>query len=201
MGNRSRKHKAGSGEGQRGEGPRDGSSGGGWYATHGRDIRFLVIFATLMAVYYLATLTSLVEQQFMPWYLELNARVSGAILNGLGYPVEVDGSTLVSTYTIQIRRGCDAVAPSALFVSAVLASPLPFRPRLLAALGGTFFLMTLNLVRIVSLFLIRGYAPSWFNVIHLDVWQAIFIFLAILLWAMWASRMARLRDGAVLHAA
>ena len=90
--------------------------------------------------------------------------------------------------SIHIERGCDAVEPSALFVAAVMASPVPFLSRLSAAVGGTLILMLINLVRVISLFLIRVYAPGAFKIMHLDVWQALFIFLAIALWALWASR-------------
>ena len=53
--------------------------------------------------------------------------------------------------------------------------------------------MVLNLVRVISLFLVRIYSPKAFETMHLDVWQALFIFLAIVLWAVWASRMSRKR--------
>lgn len=89
--------------------------------------------------------------------------------------------------SVSVERGCDALAPSALFVSAVLASPVSIRSRLIAALGGTLLLMVINLVRIISLYLTRIHWPKAFDVMHLDVWQSLFIFLAILLWAVWAT--------------
>jgi len=42
-------------------------------------------------------------------------------------------------------------------------------------------------VRIISLFLCAVHWKSAFNIMHLDVWQALFIFLAILFWALWAA--------------
>ena len=47
-------------------------------------------------------------------------------------------------------------------------------------------LMLLNLARIVSLFYIQIHFPRAFEVMHIEVWQALFIFLAIALWAWWA---------------
>jgi exosortase/archaeosortase family protein len=46
-------------------------------------------------------------------------------------------------------------------------------------------LLILNLVRIVSLFLIGVYFHRIFDLTHIDVWQALFIFLAVLLWILW----------------
>ena len=166
-----------------------------WLHANRSDLRFLLIFGLCLGAYFLSTLTPPVKHGFFPAYLRLNARASGAILRVLGQDVSVRDQSIVSADgpAIDIERGCDAVEPSALFVSAVLASPVPFASRLFAAVAGSFALMLLNLVRVVSLFLVRVYHPDAFETMHLDVWQALFIILAILLWAMWASRMARRR--------
>lgn len=115
----------------------------------------------------------------------------------MGYEeVEVEGNAVVSRRgqrrgAISVERGCDAVQPSALFVSAVLASPVPLVSRLGAAAVGTIALMLINLVRITTLFLTAVHWRKAFDVMHLDVWQAAFIFLALLFWALWASWVTR----------
>ncbi len=166
-----------------------------WLKANRTDLRFLLVFGLCMVLYYVSTLTPPVKDGFFPAYLRLNASVSGAILRGFGEDVTVRDQSMISAKgpAIEIERGCDAVEPSALFVSAVLASPVPVLSRLWAALAGTFVLMVLNLIRVVSLFLVRVYFPDAFETVHLDVWQALFIFLAIVFWAMWASRMSRRR--------
>ena len=173
-----------------------------WIRANWSDLRFLFVFGLCLVLYFVSTLTPPVKEGFFPAYLRWNARASGVILRILGQDVHVRDQSLVSGQgpAIDIERGCDAVEPSALFVSAVLASPVPLLSRLSAAVVGTFLLLVLNLVRVVSLFLCRVYFPKAFETMHLDVWQAVFIILAILLWAGWASRMARRRaaqaDGA-----
>ena len=77
--------------------------------------------------------------------------------------------------------------PVALFTSAVLASPVTWSARLFAVVAGTALLLFINLIRIISLFLCAVYWKSAFDIMHLDVWQALFIFLAIFLWAIWAA--------------
>lgn len=165
--------------------------------THGRDLRFLAIFAALMGSYYLGTTTNVVSgpDGFFDWYLRLNAKASADILHLFDYEdMTRDGKTLASTRgSITVERGCDAVEPSALFVAAVLASPVAFRARVLAAVLGTLFLMLVNLLRIISLFLTAVHWRKAFDVMHLDVWQTLFIILAILLWALWAARVTRKR--------
>lgn len=160
-----------------------------WFDTHGRDLRFLLTFICLMAIYYAFSTTSTMKDRFFPWYLDANARASVAVLRTFNYPdVVQQGESVVSPRgSITVARGCDAIEPSALFVSAVLASPVALGSRLLAAVVGTALLLSINLFRIISLFLCAVYWKSAFNVMHLDVWQALFIFLAILLWALWAA--------------
>ena len=46
-------------------------------------------------------------------------------------------------------------------------------------------LAVVNLVRIVSLFLVGVYFPKAFDWMHVEVWSAIFILLAIVLWTLW----------------
>ena len=128
-------------------------------------------------------------------YVGWNAEISGMVLRALGQDVTVSERALVSGQgaSIQVERGCDAAAASALFVSAVLASPVPWLSKIGAAAVGTVLLAVLNLIRVMSLFLVRVYYPKAFDVMHLDVWQALFIFLAILFWAVWASQVSRRR--------
>lgn len=163
--------------------------------THGRDLKFLVVFGVLMSAYYLATTSDRVENEFFPWYLQKNAELSGWVVHRFGYDdMEVRGRALVSDRgSISVERGCDAAAPIALFVSAVLASPAPFLSRLSAAAVGTLLLLIINQIRIISLFLTNVYWKKAFDIMHLDVWQAAFILLAILLWALWAASVARQR--------
>lgn len=155
-----------------------------------------MVFAFLMGAYYLASTTRYAQDVVFPSYLRFNARLAGAVLTACGYDITVTDQTVKdeqSGFGVKIGRGCDAVTPSALFVSAVLASPVGLGASIPAAVVGTIILMTVNLVRIVSLLLTGIYTPRLFDVMHLDVWQALFIFLAILLWALWASRLARRR--------
>jgi len=161
-------------------------------ATHGRDLKFISIFVVLMSGYYVATTTAALNQRFFPWYLNITAKAGGAVLQTAGYEnVRVVGDAMDTvdgtTGTITVERGCDAIAPTALFLSAVLASPASIGSKLFGVVIGTTILMTVNLIRIISLFLTAVHWPKIFNLMHLDVWQWAFIALAVFLWLIWAS--------------
>ena len=157
--------------------------------THGRDLRFLGLFILFMGIYYVISTTAAMKDRFFPWYLEANAKATVWTLSAVGYPNISREGTRVSCPrgSITVARGCDAMEPAALFISAVLASPVTWRARIFAALAGTALLLFINLIRIISLFLCAVHWKSAFDVMHLDVWQALFIFLAIFLWAIWAA--------------
>ena len=150
-------------------------------------LKFLLIFGVLLVVFYVfIAFSSFYSTIFVPWYHHLIAKVSGDLLAILGQEIKVTGKSISSPrFSVDIIRGCDAVEAIALYVCAVLAFPLPFIKKLPGMIAGTLFLLILNLIRIVSLFLIGAYSPRIFGLMHLDVWQALFIFFAVLLWILW----------------
>ena len=157
-----------------------------WYRAKNPVLMFVLVFVVLMGIYYGATLSPFFHQTFFPGYLRWNARVSNVFLNWLGQATTVAGSSIFSShFSIDVRRGCDAIEPSVLFVSAVLAFPSPFLRKIPGILIGTVVLLAINLVRIVTLFLTGVFYPKAFHAMHADVWQILFILLAVIFWALW----------------
>lgn len=150
-------------------------------------LKFLLIFGALLAVFYIfIAFSSFYSKRFVPSHHHLIAKVSGGLLSVLGQEITVTGKSIHSPrFSVSIIRGCDAVEAIALYVCAVLAFPLPFLKKLPGMIAGTLLLSILNLVRIVSLFLIGVYYPRIFALTHIDIWQALFIFFAVLLWILW----------------
>ncbi|MFQ5416171.1 MAG: exosortase H [Myxococcota bacterium] len=155
--------------------------------SRGAIARFLAVLAACMGVFYAVATTETFERRVFEPYLERSARIAGAILAALGErDVRVRSSSVESlAYGLNIARGCDGLEPTALFVALVLAFPAPFRRKLWALGFGVPALVALNLVRVVSLFLIGAYHPSLFHPMHVDVWQAVFVLTAVGFWATW----------------
>ncbi len=158
-----------------------------WLGDRGPVFRFVALFLVSMLLFWLATASSWVRATLFPAYLELNAQFSGAILRIFEQNIIVSGQSLSGRYALTIQRGCDAIEPSVLFLSGVLAFPATFRSKLPGILFGTLCLMLLNIVRIVSLYYIGVYYPGAFEFMHVQVWQAVFIFIAIFFWILWAA--------------
>jgi len=131
--------------------------------------------------------TEKVETGFTPSYLRGWAEVSAFVLNVFGENARVYDSAISSNrFSVNIKKGCDAIQPTILFICAVLASPVAFKPKIPGLLLGLAFLMLMNLVRVLSLFYVGIYWNSAFEIMHHDVWQAVFIILSILAWGAWA---------------
>jgi len=158
----------------------------GWFFQHHPIFLFLFIFGVLLGLFYVVTLSKLFYAYFFPWYIQLNANLSGAILKCLCQDITVAGECIFSSgFSIKIVRGCDAVEPIALFICAVLAFPAPFTRKIPGIIAGSVLMAILNSIRIVSLFLIGVHFPQLFNIMHLDVWQGLFIVFSIILWVLW----------------
>lgn len=170
--------------------PRDA----GWISGKWPVFRFVGLFVILMALFYGFTFVPFMSKRVLPYYMKLNARASVGILNILGEGASASGTAVTSPrYSVDIRHGCDAIEPSALFIAAVLAFPGRWLSKLPGLLAGTVVLAIINLVRIVTLFYTGIYKPRWFEAMHVDVWQPIFILLALTLWVLWA--LWATRDG------
>ena len=158
-----------------------------WLSVHRPIVLFLLIFGVLIGLFYAFILLSpFYEKHFFTPYLHLNARVSGAILASFGHNIAVAGNSISSPdFSIGVNRGCDAIEPIALFVCAVLAFPAPFLRKILGIIVGAILLSILNIARIITLFVVGIYLPRAFDLMHVDVWQGLFIFLAIVFWVFW----------------
>jgi exosortase/archaeosortase family protein len=149
--------------------------------------RFVLVFGICVALFYLLSATAFFRERFFPWYLGVSAKATAAILTGLGQGASASGNRVASDrFSMLVERGCDAVEPTALFLSAVLASPVALRLKAPGLILGTLALALVNLLRLVALFLTGIYWRGAFEIMHVDVWQAIFIFLALLFWVVWA---------------
>lgn len=147
----------------------------------------VVVFLLLFGTYCAFATTDLYEERVFHPYLVLNAKLAGAILVVLGHnDVRADGVSVSSPeFGVTIARGCDGIQAMALFVAALFAFPAAWRLKLPALPVCLPLLAILNLLRIVSLYLVGIYYPDLFHVMHVDVWQAVYILFALSLFGLW----------------
>ena len=157
-----------------------------WWATKAPVIRFVLTFAVLMGLFYGVFYTPPWENptldRFIDSYLCAYADVSGAVLRLLGEDARVQGPSITSSrFSVRIVRGCDAMEATALVVCAVLAAPVGVWRKVAGVVGGVVILALANLIRIITLFYTGMCYPKLFDAMHKEVWQGMFIVLAIVL--------------------
>ncbi|MEI6682987.1 MAG: exosortase H [Bacteroidota bacterium] len=147
---------------------------------------FVGAFAVLMILFYIGMITDFFQLGIQPHIVALNSSLSSFFLNLFGMKTTANKEIIASSsFSISVARGCDGVEAMALFATALLAFPAKWKYKIPGVFGGLAILFTLNIVRIISLFLIGSRYPKLFEFMHVEVWQAVFIIVAIGLWIFW----------------
>ncbi|NOS99810.1 MAG: archaeosortase/exosortase family protein [Phycisphaerales bacterium] len=160
-------------------------------------LRAVLAFVAIMGAYYILEyaflITSTGETKLLASYLSFIASSTADLLGligqeGVAYGARVGARIGSKTFNVEIVHGCDAMEPMAAFAAAVLASPVALRAKSIGLVIGLPVLFAVNYVRLVTLFLIGIYmSKGVFDVAHHEVWQAAFIAIAIVFWAVWVQ--------------
>lgn len=143
-------------------------------------------FGLLICLFYLFWITTFCMQNIVEPLVNLNAKAASVILNIFGQNTTNAGNFIsCSAFSMRVVKECNALEPIALFVAAIITFPCPFITKIPGILIGVLILLAANIFRIVSLFLIGFYFPASFKIIHIDIWQVVFILLVIVCWSVW----------------
>lgn len=166
-----------------------------------REVVFLVVFLALLAGSFTLISWNPVNDHVIEPFTAGVAKVSGVTLALLGQDVEMRGTIIESPrFAVNIRNGCNGVETMLIFLAAVLAFPAPWKARAIGLAFGIVAIQAVNLVRVVALFFTGAYFPSFFDTSHTVVWQTLVILSGVLLWILWADRVARPRPAAAAAA-
>jgi exosortase/archaeosortase family protein len=164
-----------------------------------RAIKFTVSFSFLIVLFYLVWFSAIYNNSIGPRITAFNAFLSSKILNILGLGTnQIDNTIYSEAFSIGVSKGCDGIEAMAVFTSALLSYPLPGIHKIRGFATGIFLLFGLNLIRIISLFLIGLYFPSLFELIHKEIWPVAFILAALGMWGAliyWSTKEQHLQNG------
>ena len=151
-------------------------------------------FFLLMILFYAFWTSAYFISKINPYIETANASAANVLLNLLGQHTISNGDTISSNaFSIKVSRGCDAIEAMALFAAALLTFPMPWKNKMKGLLIGLLLLVVLNVVRIITLFVTGVYAPRAFDMMHLDVWEGLFIFFAVALWIFFIRQSRRIK--------
>jgi exosortase family protein XrtM len=156
-----------------------------WFADKSPVLLFAGKFGLLVLLLYGLLMIPFTER-ILYIYLEINASASNLILNAFGQGTHVTEVTIQSpAFAIAIRRGCDAIEPTWLLCAAMLAFPSSLYSKLAGVAAGILLLQFLNLIRIVTLYMIGCHYPALFTSAHLEIWPTAFVMAAIMIFISW----------------
>jgi len=114
------------------------------------------------------------------------------LLTVLGFDSHVEGVRIINNVCrFKIIGECTAYYPLAIYTSAVLAFPSPWRGRILGVVLGVPGLLAVNQVRLLTLCYIHANHREYFDTAHYVVWQSLIIFFTVLLWILWVNTLGR----------
>jgi exosortase/archaeosortase family protein len=154
--------------------------------------KFLLGFALCVFFFYVIYYSSWFETNLKAPILAVQASAGAALLNLFGYSVSVANEVISGAgATVKIAGGCDGLEATALFLSAILVFPLPFKYKWPGLLAGFVVLSLLNIFRIAGLYLTQKHWPEAFDFMHIQgglYLYSIITILLMLIWADWALR-------------
>jgi exosortase H (IPTLxxWG-CTERM-specific) len=161
-------------------------------ALNRRQVRFLVLFFVLLLVFYVVIVLKPVDAHVITPFTTGLTAVSASILNAIGENVHRTGTLIIGgNFAVDIKNGCNGIEAMVFLCAAMLAFEAPIKSRIAGLLMACFGLQLLNLIRIVSLFLLGRYRREWFEAFHLAVWQSVIFGAAVLMFVLWTTRVQR----------
>lgn len=159
--------------------------------------RFILKFGILLILFYVAITPAPVDAMVISRFSGILATLSGAVLNLLGQHVAVKGTVIAGTsFAVDIRNGCNGIEAVIFLCAGIFAFRAPLKARLVGALVSCGVIQALNILRIVSLYLIGVYLPGSFDTFHLAVWQSVIFGAAVLMFTVWTSRAQQMHADA-----
>ncbi|HUP50463.1 MAG TPA: exosortase H [Thermoanaerobaculia bacterium] len=157
--------------------------------------RFLLLFFALLVLFEVPLLLEPVDRQVVQPFTRGVATVSGAVLGLFAGDLHVSGTMILSPcFSVNINNGCNGLEATLFLLAAVLAFPATARSRLIGAATGFALIQAVNLVRVISLYLVGCHRREWFDTFHLAIWQTIVFAVAVLYFVYWTR--GRAPEGA-----
>ncbi len=187
-------------------------------------LRFFATFGILALAYFAATLdlklkdpessgvhpvaagltgaNQWVRQTWLEPYQRGIAALSAALLGAIGDEAKAQGREIRSpAFAVTVTNGCDAIEPSLLLAVAMLSFPALWREKVVGLLLGMLAIAALNIVRVVTLWLVGLHWRVAFDVIHFTIWPFLIIVLTIFVFVHWLRYVARARGASAAVAA
>lgn len=143
-----------------------------------------MVFGFLMLLFSRLSFVPPFSTFVIPMFATMTAKLSFLLSKALGQPVTLSHTVIRSAaVSLEVTNECSGLGPVWLFTAAVLSFPVAFSRKIPAILLGAFLLLAVNVARVTTLFFVKQCEPGLFEIVHRQLWPAIFIIVSI--WAFW----------------
>ena len=156
-------------------------------------IQYLGLFLLITVALFSVLATPWAERLFVAPFTRSLVHVCALLIDLVDDRVIADGAILRfddGKGAVQVLAGCNAVEVCALLTAAIIAFPGKLRYGLIGAAAGIVALQTINLLRIISLYLSRG-SQEVFEFFHHYVWDAMIGLEGLLIFFFWTRWQVR----------
>lgn len=151
--------------------------------------RFVILFAAWVTVLFLLLALKPVNDYLVEPYTAFIAQEAAVVLRWFGVHAQAVGLSLTSPrFSVTIYNGCNGLEASIVLLSGILAFPARFRWKALGVGMGLLVIHVVNLVRVLSLFVLGMVNRQWFSAFHNVIWQVVIVVLAVALLVVWAQQ-------------
>lgn len=155
--------------------------------------RLVFVARFVIAIVIAVSLFSLtwVDDHVVRPFSEVQTKAAAVVLRAARQNVQSAGTLLTQrAYAVDVKNGCNGIEAIALLIAAIGAFPAPWRARIAAIVIGGLLVVAVNIIRIVSLFVILRDYPAVFEFMHVVVWQIALFLLVTGFFVKWSSRYA-----------
>lgn len=163
--------------------------------------RFLLIFGATSLIGFGIEVIPWVDQHLIKTYIVGITWMAGNLINLVGGLADVNKSIIqhpINSFAIMVANGCSGLEAVILLVAGILAFPATLHQRIIGCIAGTMTIVTLNLLRIISLYYLGQYSQTWFDWAHFYAWDALIMIdalVAFFLWVRWLPPYQRSRHA------
>ncbi len=151
-------------------------------------LKFVLAFVLFIVLFYVVYSTSFFTDYILTPFIQFQASLTGIVLNLFNQGATVTGGVVENAAgSINVSKGCDGIEPIAFFIIGVMIIPVALRSKLIGVFFGVLTLFILNILRIIGLFFANIYARNIFEGLHLHGGFALFIFITLIVWLIWAD--------------
>ena len=148
-------------------------------------LRFSLAAALLLGAYYFPYDPRGLGGLLLRLYLATYARAAGGAIGLFDGSVHVDGTHIVGRTTLDFALSCDAMDVLCLFAAATYGVDASWRARALGVGVAGAAMVAINIARIVMLYFIAIYAPSRFELFHMEIFPLAIVLAAVAGFLLW----------------